>query len=481
MLFRSTINKYEAGTQNDTLIVSNGGVIGDNTNNTLNFSGGNNTLMVKSGGDISKLETITMGDNGNANITIEKGAKLSNSTQTINLGTAATSGQDAKNTFKLYTSGDNLSLSGSSSLDEITVSGNGINLGTLSAGSGTTTINLESNGGIKTLNVGDQANTISINGEGGVSTITASGSVAHTLTVGDKATISSYTGGSGDDTITLQSGASIGTTAAGATQGGTLKIETGSGSDTITIEKGAKFGSNVTIDFGASGSGTLKLKGAGGFDLTQMDGTQGTTKNALTVKNVTNIDLSEASGSISLGGSGSNALVGKTNTQVEITGVTKDNTITLSDKAKETVKLDSNAKGITILSVTSGDKIDFSKVATELSTAISSGTFSSVGSTGTSTTISSSGAYVWNDSINGFDQIEQVKAQIKTAANSLTTGQKALVAINNSDTSNQKSAIYLVSGSGTGNNDITLDLLGIVGHKIDNQDKLGTSGVIEFA
>lgn len=483
----ATINKYEAGTQNDTLIVSNGGAIGDSTNKELNLGSGSNTLTVQSGGNISNLNTITMGDGGNANITIEKGATLSTTTQTINLGTAG-SGQDAKNTFKLYTSGDNLSLSGSSSTDEITVSGNGINLNKLSAGSGTTTINLESNGGIKTLELGDQANTISINGSGGVSTITASGSVAHTLTVGDKATISSYTGGSGDDTITLQSGASIGTTAAGATQGGTLKIETGSGSDTITIEKGAKFGNGVTIDFGASGTGTLKLKGAGGFDLTQMDGTQGTTKNALTVKNVTKIDLTEATGNINFGGSGANALegqtqqAGSTKKDVEITGVkSKDNTITLSNKAHEKVTLENGAKGITILSVTSGDKIDFSKVATDLSTAISSGTFSSVGSTGTSTTISSSGAYVWNDSINGFDQIEQVKAQIKTAANSLTTGQKALVAINNSDTSNQKSAIYLVSGSGTGNNDITLDLLGIVGHKIDNQDKLGTSGVIEFA
>ena len=44
-----------------------------------------------------------------------------------------------------------------------------------------------------------------------------------------------------------------------------------------------------------------------------------------------------------------------------------------------------------------------------------------------------------------------------------------------------KSAIYLVSGSGTGNNDITLDLLGIVGNKIDNNDKLASGGVIEFA
>lgn len=474
----ATIKKYTAGQKDDTLIVSGGGKIGDDSNKELNFSGGNNTLMVKSGGDISKLNTITMGDNGNANITIEKGAMLSSTAQTINLGTAG-SGQDAKNTFKLYTSGDNLSLSGSSSLDEITISGNGINLNKLSAGSGSTTINLESKGGIKTLELGDQANTISINGEGGISTITASGSVAHTLTVGNQATISSYSGGSGVDNITIGSGANINVTS--NTPGASLNITTGSGDDTITIEKGAKFGSNVTIDFGADGNGTLKLKGAGGFDLTQMDSTQGTTKNALTVKNVTNIDLSEASGSISLGGSGSNALVGKTNTQVEITGVTKDNTITLSDKAKETVKLDSNAKGITILSVGSGDKIDFSKVANDLSTAINSGTFSSANSTGSS--ISANGAYVWNDKMqdNEFGSTEQVKAKIKEAAKNLNDNQKALVAVKNNDES--KSAIYLVSGSGTsGNSDnITLDLLGIVGHKIDTQDKLAASGVIEFA
>ena len=479
----ATINKYEAGTKNDTLIVSNGGVIGDTTNNTLNFSGGNNTLEVKSGGDISKLGTITMGDNGNANITIEKGATLG--TTTINLGTAGTGGTNDKNTFKLYANGENLSLSGSSSTDEITISGNGINLNKLSAGSGDTTINLESNGGIKTLELGDQANTISINGSGGVSTITATGSSTHTITVGNQATISSYTGGSGDDTITLQSGASIGTTAASATAGGTLKIETGSGSDTITIEKGAKFGSNVTIDFGASGSGTLKLKGAGGFDLTQMDGTQGTTKNALSVKNVTKIDLTEATGNINFGGSGANALVGQTSTgstqkDVEITGVkSKDNTITLSNKAHEKVTLESGAKGITILSVTSGDKIDFSKVATELSTAISTTNFSSVSSTGS---ISSSGAYVWNDKMSDseFSNTEQVKAKIKQAANNLNDNQKALVAVKNNDES--KSAIYLVSGSSTNGNgeNITLDLLGIVGHKIDTNDKLADKGVIEF-
>ena len=473
----ATINKYEAGTQNDTLIVSSGGVIGDNTNKELNLGSGSNTLTVQSGGNISNLSTIKMGDGGNANITIEKGATLSTTTQTINLGTAG-NGQDAKNTFKLYASGDNLSLSGSSSLDEITVSGNGINLGTLSAGSGTTTINLESKGGIKTLELGDQTNTISINGEGGVSTITASGSVAHTLTVGDKATISSYSGGSGADTITIGSGANINVTSSNPSA--QLNITTGSGDDTITIEKGAKFASGVTIDFTASGNGTLKLKG-NDFDLTKMAGTTGTATNALSIKNVTKIDLTEATGNINFGGN-SGATTSKTgNGEVEITGVTsKDSTITLSDKAHEKVTLESNAKGITILSVTSGDKIDFSNVANDLSTAISATNFSTA-STGSS--ISASGAYVWNDKMSDseFSNTEQVKAKIKQAANNLNDNQKALVAVKNNDES--KSAIYLVSGSGTNGNgeNITLDLLGIVGHKIDNGDKLAANGVIEFA
>ena len=475
----ATIKKYTAGQKDDTLIVSGGGKIGDDSNKELNFSGGNNTLMVKSGGDISKLSTIKMGDNGNANITIEKGAMLG--TTTINLGTAGTGGTNDKNTFTLYASGDNLSLSGSSSTDEITISGNGINLNKLSAGSGDTTINLQSNGGIKTLELGDQANTISINGSGGVSTITASGSVAHTLTVGNQATISSYSGGSGADTITIGSGANINVTS--NTPGASLNITTGSGDDTITIEKGAKFGSNVTIDFGASGSGTLKLKG-NDFDLTKMDPTQGTTKNALTVKNVTKIDLTEATGNINLG---DNQLTGQTTTSstkkdVEITGVTQGNTLTLSNGAHEKVILDQSAKGISILQVGSGDKIDFHNVANDLSTAISTGSFSSANTTAGST-ISASGTYVWHEGMNDFSNAEQVKAKIKDAASNLTSGQKALVAINNGDTSNQKSAIYLVSGSGsgTGNNDITLDLLGIVGNKIDNNDKLASGGVIEFA
>ena len=485
----ATINKYEAGTQNDTLIVSGGGQIGNDSNKELNFSGGNNTLMVKSGGDISKLSTITMGNNGNANITIEKGAKLGTTTDTtINLGTAGTGGT---NTFKLYANGDHLNLSGSSSTDEITVSGNTAKLKTITAGANQTDIKLGGSSSITTVDASTMANTINIiasgssttsNQTGTIDSITASGSSKHTININDKTLVYGYSGsGTSQNEINVKKGGAIGdiTTASGTDtitleagsffmlnkQNQAPTIKTGSGDDTITINGIlSTSGSNVTIDFGDGTNDTLVLSGDAVIS-NKITAIKNVNKIDLTNSTATNIDFSNVSGSA--------------NSEVTIDKVNSNSTITLSKDNSTKTKVVLEGKNATILNVTSGDKIDFSQVANDLSTAISSGTFSSVGSTGTSTTISSSGAYVWNDGISGFDQIEQVKAQIKTAANNLTTGQKALVAVKN--TEQNKSAIYLVSGAGTGTNDITLDLLGIVGHNIDNQDKLGTGGVIEFA
>ena len=485
----ATINKYEAGTKNDTLIVSNGGAIGDSTNKELNLGSGSNTLTIKSGGDISNLSTITMGDNGNANITIENGAKLSSTDQTINLGTAATSGQDNKNTFKLYASGENLSLSGSSSLDEITVSGNAAKLKTITAGANQTDIKLGGSSSITTVDASTGANTINIiasgssttsNQTGTIDSITASGSSKHTININDKTLVYSYSGSeTSQNEINVKKGGAIGdiTTASG-TDTITLEagsffmlnksnqaptIKTGSGDDTITINGIlSTSGSNVTIDFGDGTNDTLVLSGDAVIS-NKITAIKNVNKIDLTNSTATNIDFSNVSGSA--------------NSEVTIDKVNANSTITLSKDNSTKTKVVLEGKNATILNVTSGDKIDFSQVANDLSTAISSGTFNSANSTGSS--ISASGAYVWNDSIDSFDQTEQVKTQIKTATNSLTTGQKALVAVKNNDQS--KSAIYLVSGSGTGNNDITLDLLGIVGHKIDNNDKLASGGVIEFA
>ena len=487
----ATIKKYTAGQKDDTLIVSGGGKIGDDSNKELNFSGGNNTLMVKSGGDISKLNTITMGDNGNANITIEKGAMLSSTAQTINLGTAG-SGQDAKNTFKLYTSGDNLSLSGSSSLDEITVSGNTAKLKTITAGANQTDIKLGGSSSITTVDANTEANTINIiasgssttsNQTGTIDSITASGSSKHIININDKTLVYSYSGsGNSQNEINVKKGGAIGdiTTASG-TDTITLEagsffmlnksnqaptINTGSGDDTITINGIlSTTGSNVTIDFGDGTNDTLVLSGDAVIS-NKITAIKNVNKIDLTNSTATNIDFSNVSGSA--------------NSEVTIDKVNSNSTITLSKDNSTKTKVVLEGKNATILNVTSGDKIDFSKVSTELSTAISTTNFSSVSSTGS---ISSSGAYVWNDKMSDseFSNTEQVKAKIKQAANNLNDNQKALVAVKNNDES--KSAIYLVSGSGTNGNgeNITLDLLGIVGHKIDNQDKLAASGVIEFA
>ncbi len=487
----ATINKYEAGTKNDTLIVSNGGVIGDSTNKELNLGSGSNTLTVQSGGDISKLGTITMGDGGNANITIENGAKLSTNTDTtINLGTAGNE-QGAKNTFTLKANGDHLNLSGSSSTDEIIVSGNTAKLKTFTAGENQTDIKLGGSSSITKVDASTGANTINIiasgssttsNQTGTIDSITASGSSKHTININDKTLVYGYSGSdNSQNEINVKQGGAIGDiTTASSTDTITLEagsffmlnksnqaptIQTGSGDDTITINGIlSTSGSNVTIDFGAGTNDTLVLSGDAVIS-NKITAIKNVNKIDLTNSTATNIDFSNVSGSA--------------NSEVTIDKVNANSTITLSKDNSTKTKVVLEGKNATILNVTSGDKIDFSQVANDLSTAISSGSFSSANSTGSS--ISNQGVYVWNDSISSFDQIEQVKAQIKTAANSLTTGQKALVAINNGDTSNNKSAIYLVSGAGTGTNDITLDLLGIVGHKIDTGDKLAANGVIEFA
>lgn len=485
----ATIKKYTAGQKDDTLIVSGGGKIGDDSNKELNFSGGNNTLMVKSGGDISKLNTITMGDNGNANITIEKGAMLSSTAQTINLGTAG-SGQDAKNTFKLYTSGDNLSLSGSSSLDEITVSGNTAKLKTITAGANQTDIKLGGSSSITTVDANTEANTINIiasgssttsNQTGTIDSITASGSSKHIININDKTLVYSYSGsGNSQNEINVKKGGAIGdiTTASG-TDTITLEagsffmlnksnqaptINTGSGDDTITINGIlSTTGSNVTIDFGDGTNDTLVLSGDAVIS-NKITAIKNVNKIDLTNSTATNIDFSNVSGSA--------------NSEVTIDKVNSNSTITLSKDNSTKTKVVLEGKNATILNVTSGDKIDFSKVSTELSTAINTGSFTSANTTGSS--ISASGTYVWHEGMNDFSNAEQVKAKIKDAASNLTSGQKALVAINNSggNTNDNKSAIYLVEGGN--NKEITLDLLGIVGHKIDNQDKLAASGVIEF-
>ena len=486
----ATINKYEAGTQNDTLIVSNGGVIGDNNNKELNLGSGSNTLTVQSGGNISNLSTIKMGDGGNANITIEKGATLG--TTTINLGTAGTGGTNDKNTFKLYASGDNLSLSGSSSTDEITVSGNTAKLKTITAGANQTDIKLGGSSSITTVDASTEANTINIiasgssttsNQTGTIDSITASGSSKHIININDKTLVYSYSGsGNSQNEINVKKGGAIGdiTTASG-TDTITLEagsffmlnksntaptINTGSGDDTITINGIlSTSGSNVTIDFGDGTNDTLVLSGDAVIS-NKITAIKNVNKIDLTNSTANNIDFSNVSGS--------------TNSEVTIDKVNANSTITLSKDNSTKTKVVLEGKNATILNVTSGDKIDFHNVANDLSTAISTGSFSSANTTGSS--ISASGTYVWHEEMNDFSNAEQVKAKIKNTASSLTSGQKALVAINNSDTSNQKSAIYLVSGSGTnGNNDITLDLLGIVGNKIDNNDKLASGGVIEFA
>ena len=267
--------------------------------------------------------------------------------------------------------------------------------------------------------------------------------------------IGDITTASGTDTITLEAGSFFMLNKSNQAP----TINTGSGDDTITINGIlSTTGSNVTIDFGDGTNDTLVL--SGDATLTKFKEIKNVNKIDLTNSTANNIDFSKVSGSVT------------------IDKVQASSTITLNSTQADNKTVNLAGENATILNVTSGDKIDFNNVATDLSTAITATTFSEANSTGSS--ISASGAYVWNNGIEGFDKQDQVKTQIKDVANNLNG--KALVAVKN--TNQDKSAIYLVSGSGTagnGNGDnIDLKLLGIVGNKIDNQDKLD-QGVITFA
>ena len=480
----ANVTTYTAGQGNDKITLKTGGVLGDGTNKTIDFNSGANELILN-GGNISNLESIDMGDNGNANVVINSGQF--NATKTdITLGTAAA---DGKNTFTMYASGDKINVSGSSSTDEITVSGGTAALGTITAGKNLTNIKLGAGGSISKIDASNVANTIDIEASGSlvgstagtITSITASGDQTHTINVGKSIVVNNYSAtDNGVNNITVKTGGNIGdiTTASGAD---TITLEagasfmlnktnqaptinTGSGDDTITIEGTLdSTGSSVTIDFGDGTNDKLVLKN-GAVISDKITAIKNVNTIDLTDSTATSIDFSKVSGSVT------------------IDKVNADSTITLNNTVADnkTVKLE--GKKATILNVTSGDKIDFTGIdGLNLSTAISTGSFTSANTTGSS--ISASGTYVWHEGMNDFSNAEQVKAKIKDAASNLTSGQKALVAINNGDTSNNKSAIYLVSGSGTNGNgeNITLDLLGIVGHKIDNGDKLAANGVIEFA
>lgn len=468
----ANVTKYTAGQGNDKITLNAGGILGDSTNKTIDFNNGANELILN-GGNISNLESIDMGDNGNANVVINSGQF--NSTKTdITLGTAAA---DGKNTFTMYASGDKINVSGSSSTDEITVSGGTAALGTITAGENQTNIKLGAMASVTKIDASNVANTIDITGNGSIDTITASGTSKHTVNISDSATIYSY---SGSDTgvneiivgnrgnigdITTASGADIITFKAGSSfmlnkTSQAPTINTGSGDDTITIEGVLdSAGSNVTIDFGDGTNDKLVLKNDAVIS-SKITAIKNVNTIDLTDSTATSIDFSKVSGSVT------------------IDKVNADSTITLNTTQADnkTVKLE--GKKATILNVTSGDKIDFTGIdGLNLNTAISNGNFAEASASGTN--IEKQKLYVWKDTITDSTDATAVKNAIKEKAKDLSSADKALVAVHNTD--NNKAAIYLVSNTSTSGADtVTCELLGVVGHNIDTGDSIN-NGVINFA
>ena len=468
----ANVNAYTAGQGNDKITINAGGVLGNDTNKSIDFNSGANELILN-GGDISKLESIDMGDSGNANVIINSGQF--NATKTdITLGTAAA---DGKNTFTIYASGDKINVSGSSSTDEITVSGGAAALGTITAGENQTNIKLGAMASVTKIDASNVANTIDITGSGSINAITASGASKHTINISDSATIYSY---SGSDTgvneiivgnrgnigdITTASGADIITFKAGSSfmlnkTSQAPTINTGSGDDTITIEGNLdSAGSNVSINFGDGTNDKLVLKNDATIS-SKITKIENVNTIDLTDSTATNLDFSKVSGSVTIDKVNANSTITLNTTQAD----------------NKTVKLE--GKKATILNVTSGDKIDFTGIdGLNLDTAISNGSFAEASAGGTN--IEKQKLYVWKDTITDSTDATAVKNAIKEKAKDLSSADKALVAVHNTD--NNKAAIYLVSNTATSGADtVTCELLGVVGHNIDTGDSI-SKGIINFA
>ena len=456
------LKAYTIGNGGETKIfVENGGVITD-------VSGANITsdILVTISGKDSDISNLTLGT-GTDNIKVLSGGSILNA---LNLGT---------------TNGDTVIVAGKDA------DGSGSKITTLNANGGTNTIEIKEGGEITTFNGGSDKDTIIVSGAGskisqelsaGVSggidldildggyvkevkpgtdgqldiNVSGTGSKIETITAGKGGSIVTIDNGGilatsfeGDataaiDSITIKTGANI----SGAT------INTNSGDDTITIESGATL-TGASIDFGADGTGDkLILSGTATLD------------GVIAIKNVNTIDLTNSNATNLDFSKVTNA------SEVTIDKVNANSTITLSTDTNTKTKVVLEGKEATILNVTSGDKIDFNAVQTDIKAAISNANF-----TDNASTLTDKGALVWANAIADLTNKTAVKNALKNAAKDMGADKKALVAVKNTDDS--KSALYLV----TGNNDaeqVTCDLLGVVGHKIDNGDSIA-DGVINFA
>lgn len=362
--------------------------------------------------------------------------------------------------------------------DVVSIS-SGANVATLSTGEGADNINIS--GTVGTLDAGDGNDNIILNSGAKVDTIDA-GAGNDNIEVSSGATVTTINLGAGDDTITLKSGA-----------GTNITINGGDGKDTLTLDASAS-----AVDF-------TKITKISGIEVLQLSGATATGSGAKisydSIKDNLNLTvdfMASGSGSLTIdkgtnkeinltGFKGLNA--GTSGNEIKINDVNAGDTIKLNKDGgiKETIKLSSGAStsdssAASITGLASGDVLDFSGAFSGFTTSTK---FSS--QTSTFSVSNTSKAYYFD--VDNIDFTESKLGQAlltaisgansKITSISVSSSGKAVFALNNSADGNA----YLFSVSASSSTSIsnaTVKLLAVVDNTIDNNDQV-SGGTLTFA
>lgn len=453
---------------------------GTATSDTINL----NSLKIAAGSTGHKLNitnfksgSLTLNDNNLGNASQDESA--------VDATTVTVTGTESNDTI-VINSGKIKDVSTGKGADGVSIKSD-VNVATLSTGEGADKIDIS--GTVGTLDAGDGDDGIVLNSGANVATIDA-GAGNDNIAVESGASVTTINLGAGDDTITLKSGA-----------GSNLTINGGDGKDTLILDA-----SSGMIDF----TGITKITG---IEVLQLSGATTSSSGAKisydSIKDNLNLTVEATSGSGSLTiNTGDNKDINlssfKAGTKAPSGGISIEE-INAGDTVKlnktggltETIKLKSAAGNgtdphTTITGLASGDKLEFSGAFSGMT----SGSFTSTGSTATKITVSASSKAYYFDNIDNIDFADGDLAKamfnaIKGAYTSMSeisissTSHKAIFALNSGDGNAYLFSVSANSSNATikdtGASKATVKLLAVVDNKIDSQDKLSANNTIEFA
>ena len=443
---------------------------GTANNDTINLS----SLKIATGSTGHKLNitnfksgSLTLNDNNLGNASQDESA--------VDATTVTVTGTESNDTITIN-NGKIKDVSTGKGADEVTISSDA-NVATLSTGEGKDTIDIS--GIVGTIDAGDGDDTITLKSGAKVDTIDA-GAGNDTITVDSGASVTTINLGAGDDTITLKSGAGVSGSGSGIT------INGGDGKDTLTLD-----GSTSMNDF----TKITKISGIEVLNISATASSSGAKISYDSIKDNLNLTLS-GSGSLTIETgdnkdinlAGFKGTSGQNSGGITLENINTGDTIKLNkdDGIKETIKLQSatgngNDPHTTITGLSGGDILNVSGAFSGFS-----GTSSSFSGVSSSTTISSSKAYYFSDTVDNIDFTEGKLGQailnaISGASSSITkisvgSSAKAIFALNSSD---GNAYLFSVSGGSTttGIENATVKLLAVVDNTIDNQDKVSGSDI----